>query len=790
MVTKRIFISYSRKDKEWKNSLIPHLKPLEMKLVVWDDSLIGVGKNWFSEIEKAINSADAAILLISNNFLKSRFILREEVPVFLQRWKCNEMEIFPLIVGDCNLNEIPWLKSIQAFPRDGNFLARCQKQELVNILSIFASQIEEALDLKNQLNIQKFLEKIINLNVEKGFIDPPFSRIENQKGDKKAKYPSIEMLKSWTRDENPKKIVVFGDSGTGKTTLVKHLVTNTAKEYLNGNQKLRIPIYLDLKEWLKDDSIEQVLAEKSNEFDLSWLNQSEWRKLLDKGSLLLALDGFDEMCGISSRQSIATNISKILNIKSLEENILIVTCRTNFFLERVDENRFFGFEKTYLEPWKEEHIKKYLVVEKEDKANEYWGRLKSIYNLEELCQTPIFLNLALINLAEIERANAGKKLKPQKITSLELYEAHCDKWLHAQALKRDAGLIRVKEKIEILEEFAYKMLYKGDAIRYDELITEIKRLEHPPEKPEDLVNDMITYSLLVRKNNEFIFSHYSFLEFFVARKYFKELKARVIIDFGKVYFKEEIFKFLSEMIHREGNIGDVHYLAENAEGHRPRIHCILLLGRLKEIEALEPESISESERVLEDIVNNDFSLRVAGHAAEILYTKFNNTEGFKNLKSRSTVKYKSPGIIRKILSIIRSAPGIIRKAPKEPNVGWYLDERRNFTLDDTTYVEFFIEIFRRPEKDDENLWWFSLSILSRIKNVSEHFTKDDQARLMEIAKVHKNRSIRAYAATILGKLATPGDEEVIKVLDYIIANDEDDGVKIAASRAKTKLLSK
>ena len=74
---KKVFISYSRKDAKYKERLVTHLNVLEKQglLDVWEDQRIAAGANWRAELDKALNEAHVAILLVSADFLTSEFIL-------------------------------------------------------------------------------------------------------------------------------------------------------------------------------------------------------------------------------------------------------------------------------------------------------------------------------------------------------------------------------------------------------------------------------------------------------------------------------------------------------------------------------------------------------------------------------------------------------------------------------------------------------------------------------------------------------------------------------------------
>ena len=79
----QVFISYSHQDKDCLEYLLVWLKPLELLIDTWVDTKLRSGQLWREEIEKALNAAKAAILLISASFWASDFIAKYELPTLL-----------------------------------------------------------------------------------------------------------------------------------------------------------------------------------------------------------------------------------------------------------------------------------------------------------------------------------------------------------------------------------------------------------------------------------------------------------------------------------------------------------------------------------------------------------------------------------------------------------------------------------------------------------------------------------------------------------------------------------
>lgn len=103
MVRNSIFISYSSLDNKWLAEVKKHLSILELnhQLLIWDDTKIKVGSDWKEEIEQSIKHCRVAILLVSNNFLASEFIVKKELPEILNASRNEGAIIFNIILDTC-----------------------------------------------------------------------------------------------------------------------------------------------------------------------------------------------------------------------------------------------------------------------------------------------------------------------------------------------------------------------------------------------------------------------------------------------------------------------------------------------------------------------------------------------------------------------------------------------------------------------------------------------------------------------------------------------------------------
>lgn len=85
-VKKKVFVSYAREDAPILAELRTWLKPLEREKLIelWDDTQIRAGDEWLKIIERELERARLALLLVSEHFAHSEFIREHELLTILR----------------------------------------------------------------------------------------------------------------------------------------------------------------------------------------------------------------------------------------------------------------------------------------------------------------------------------------------------------------------------------------------------------------------------------------------------------------------------------------------------------------------------------------------------------------------------------------------------------------------------------------------------------------------------------------------------------------------------------
>jgi len=139
-----VFVSYSHKDEEWLERVRPYLRPLHRDGLIdlWDDTRIHAGEQWREEIQGALQAAKVAVLLVSQDFLDSDFIHKQELPPLLEAAQERGLTILWVPLRHCAYKHTA-LEKYQAMGNPGAPLNSLQEHEVDRVFLQLHERIRE-----------------------------------------------------------------------------------------------------------------------------------------------------------------------------------------------------------------------------------------------------------------------------------------------------------------------------------------------------------------------------------------------------------------------------------------------------------------------------------------------------------------------------------------------------------------------------------------------------------------------------------------------------------------------
>ncbi|MEG4457394.1 NACHT domain-containing protein [Microcoleus sp. N9_A1] len=203
-------------------------------------------------------------------------------------------------------------------------------------------------------------------------------------------------------------LMVLGKPGAGKTTLLHYIALHC--DEIEFNPKL-VPVFISLKtlaENVKHPDEIDILRYIQKEYCGSNISEQEIKYLLDRGRILLLLDGLDEV----SDEKVGTLIEKINSlIPRLVDKRFIVSCRKES--RAYISNKLFKFFLCKVANFEEQQITEFInnwfsqsrvgtSQEREALANKLDTKLKDQQNkrIRELADTPLLLHLICLIFQE------------------------------------------------------------------------------------------------------------------------------------------------------------------------------------------------------------------------------------------------------------------------------------------------------------------------------------------------------------------------------------------------------
>lgn len=153
----KIFYSYSRKDLNMRNALEDHLSTLREagKINTWHDLELEAGTEWELAILNKLDTADIILLLISSNFIASKYCYGTELKRAITRHHQGTARVIPIILRPCDWNhsDVPFSR-LNVLPTHAQPITKWPDPE--EAFAIVAQRIRETVD---QLRAKKLAEQ-------------------------------------------------------------------------------------------------------------------------------------------------------------------------------------------------------------------------------------------------------------------------------------------------------------------------------------------------------------------------------------------------------------------------------------------------------------------------------------------------------------------------------------------------------------------------------------------------------------------------------------------------------
>jgi len=131
-----IFISYSHADEILKNDLLKHLDPLRRLHLIdaWHDRKLKPGDEWDRVISSNLEKAQIILLLVSSDFINSKYCYDIELDRALERHDSEEAKVIPIILRPC-MWQLTSFAKLQCLPKDARAVSLWSNSDeaMVNI---------------------------------------------------------------------------------------------------------------------------------------------------------------------------------------------------------------------------------------------------------------------------------------------------------------------------------------------------------------------------------------------------------------------------------------------------------------------------------------------------------------------------------------------------------------------------------------------------------------------------------------------------------------------------------
>ena len=188
-VRRRVFLSYSRQDQAIAGQLIESLEKVGQS--VWSDRELRPGDDWQMETERALEEADAVIVVVSPASLQSKFVTEEWGTALAQ-----SKRVIPVLTGGARASKLPsGLAQKYAVNLDVDF-SKGVDQIIAAVMSLEHSNAPR---LSTEMDTQPVVDQVVGIVLSRLGVDKQVNTVKSEVIDETL----IFMITSYEADMEP-----------------------------------------------------------------------------------------------------------------------------------------------------------------------------------------------------------------------------------------------------------------------------------------------------------------------------------------------------------------------------------------------------------------------------------------------------------------------------------------------------------------------------------------------------------------------------------------------------------
>ncbi len=319
-------------------------------------------------------------------------------------------------------------------------------------------------------------------------------------------------------------LMVLGGPGAGKSTFIRKMGLEALKGVQGGYEHACIPVLLELKQFTDNDiNLEKAITQ---EFRICGFPEVEavTQKLLERGNLLILLDGLDEV----PTKNLSAAIAQIQDfVDRYDQNRFIASCRVAAY-----RHNFRRFTDVAMADFNPAQIKQFIFNWFHSEADQKAGTAQKCWKLlqkpehraaKELAQTPLLLTLLCLVYDRSQNFPHNRSVLYRKALRVLLEEWASEKRILQEEIYQ--GLSTELEEV-LLSEIAY-WGFEHDRLFFSqrEVVEQIKtfllgNLNAPRHLNGEAILEAIAIQqgiLVERAEGVYSFSHLTLQEYLTAQ---------------------------------------------------------------------------------------------------------------------------------------------------------------------------------------------------------------------------------------------------------------------------------